>query len=158
MNELEYYTFVLGRDFLSKKLENIENDIAYTICKRIATLFFKSIEYKDTTMSGYESLESFLDNNYSITSSIIFDTERGIPCKVYYDLDDYKFLDAMGIRNLLIKEELYDIYYNLDLYQKKYNNIDYKLEDLESLRALNIDEVQRRLEDYWNYSINKIEL
>ena len=158
MNELEYYTFVLGRDFLSKRLENIENDIAYKICKRIATVFLKSIEYKNYKQSGYESLEMFIDNNYAITSTIIFDTERGIPCKVYYDLDDYKFLDATSLRNLLIKEELYDIYDNLDLYQKKYNNIDYKLEDLESLGTLSIDEVQRRLEDYWCYTINKIEL
>lgn len=158
MEELEYYTFVLGRDLLEKRLENTENDIAYKICKRIATVFLKSIEYKNYKQSGYDSLENFVDNNYSIISTIIFDTERGVPCKVYYDLDENKFLDAMGLRNLLIKEELYDIYNNLDMFQKKEMDVFLKLEELKELNSLHIDEVQRRLEDYWCYTINKIEL
>ena len=158
MKELEYYTFVLGRDLLSKRLENIENDIAYKICKRIANAFLKSIEYKNYTQSGYDSLENFIDNNYTIISTIILNTKKGVPCKVYYDLDENKFLDAMNLRNLLIKEELYDIYYNLDMFQKKEMDVFLKLEELEELNSLHIDEVQRRLEDYWNYTINKIEL
>ena len=79
-------------------------------------------------------------------------------CKVYYDLDDCKFLDAMDLRNLLIKEELYDIYNNLDMFQKKEMDVFLKLEELKELNSLYIDEVQRRLEDYWCYTINKIEL
>ena len=76
MNELEYYTFVLGRDLLVKKLENVENDVAYDACLKIAKLFLKSTEYTDYNFSGYDSLVNFIHNNYDVITSIICDVKE----------------------------------------------------------------------------------
>ena len=158
MNELEYYIFVLGRDLLVKKLENVENDVAYDACSKVAKLFLKSTEYTDYNFSGYESLENFIHNYYDVVSIIICDVKHGHKVFIYHDLDDNKYYTAQGLRNLLIKDELHDIYNNIDMYQKRELDIDFKFEELKEINSLCIEEVHRRLESYWCYSLNKIEL
>lgn len=158
MNELEYYTFVLGRDLLVKKLENIENDVAFDICSKIANLFLKSTEFVDFKYSGYESLENFLHNNYDVIAVIICDIKYGQNVDIYQDLNDNKYYTAQGLRNLLIKDELHDIYNNIDMYQKKELDIDFKFEELKEIKSICIEEVQKRLKSYWCYNFNKIEL
>jgi len=60
-----YFIFVLGYDLLHNVLNGIECDTAYEICEYVYRQFTYSDELKDFTMSGYDALQKFLENNKS---------------------------------------------------------------------------------------------
>lgn len=62
MDNLEYWTFVLGYDLLNDKLNGIPCDEAFEICENLALNFMESDYYKNNTKSGYECLVDFLEN------------------------------------------------------------------------------------------------
>lgn len=64
--EENYFTFVLGYDLLHDVImisKVKECDINYKYCKMVANNFIESEEYKDTSKSGYEMLEKWLNKN-----------------------------------------------------------------------------------------------
>lgn len=66
MDELYYYAFCIGYDFMNKYFSESpipECDVVFEECKRLAKEFMKSKDYKDTNKSGYEKLGEWLENN-----------------------------------------------------------------------------------------------
>lgn len=69
----EYYTFVLGYDLLHDEIrqQKLACDEAYEKCKEIIRLFDQSEEIDDLSLSCYEALEKFLNNNNELIEQII---------------------------------------------------------------------------------------
>lgn len=66
MEETDYYfVFVLGYDLLHNALNELDCDLAYEICEYVYRQFTYSEEMSDFTMSGYDALKKFLENNKS---------------------------------------------------------------------------------------------
>lgn len=66
MDEMYYYAFCIGYDFMNDYFKNCEMpecDLVFEECKKLSKEFMKSKEYKDTTLSAYEQLEIWLENN-----------------------------------------------------------------------------------------------
>lgn len=66
MEEINYYTFCIGYDFLNdyfKKSEMPECDVVYGECRKLAIEFIKSTNYLDTTKSNYENLQDWIEEN-----------------------------------------------------------------------------------------------
>lgn len=74
--EDEYYlVFVLGYDLLHDKLEQCEEracDYVFDTLKDIVKLFLDSAECKDFTLSTYDALGWFIDNNEIEIDRILF--------------------------------------------------------------------------------------
>ena len=59
-----YYCFILGRDFLTEELKEIESDIAFEICVDIAKSFLNTKHFKDYSVSGYDALQNYIKDSY----------------------------------------------------------------------------------------------
>ena len=66
MDEMYYYAFCIGYDFMNNYFQNCEMpecDVVFEECKKLSKKFMKSQEYKDFNHSAYEQLEKWLENN-----------------------------------------------------------------------------------------------
>ena len=66
IDELNYYAFCIGYDFLNKFFINSqypECDIVYDECMKLSKQFMDSEKNKDTSKSGYECLVEWLKEN-----------------------------------------------------------------------------------------------
>ena len=66
MDEMYYYAFCIGYDFMNDYFQNCEMpecDVVFEECKKLSKRFMKSKEYQDFNHSAYEQLEKWLDNN-----------------------------------------------------------------------------------------------
>ena len=64
MEELNYYTFCIGYDFLHKFFVNSgmpECDVVNEECKKLAKQFVKSKNYRNMNQSSYENLRDWID-------------------------------------------------------------------------------------------------
>lgn len=81
MDELYYYAFCIGYDFMNKFFSESrlpECDVVFEECKRLAKEFMKSKDYKDTSKSGYEKLGEWLkDNEQTIKKEYIEESING---------------------------------------------------------------------------------
>ena len=70
--ELDYYAFVIGYDFLHDYFINSagpECDVVFEECYKLAREYMKSDEYTNMFQTGYENLQDWLDKNeYRIKS------------------------------------------------------------------------------------------
>lgn len=92
-----YYTYVLGYDILHDLLSNSKEsacDVSYEFCRKITIEFFKSEDFKDSSKSGYELLQNWLDNNKAM---VLSEYEKHIGIKDTYFLDN-KMIIEKGFR------------------------------------------------------------
>ena len=86
--DLDYYTFVIGYDFLHDFFINSEDpecDVVFEKCSELAKEFMKSDEYTNMFHSGYENLQRWLDKNkYRIKNDYMSDKQ---PEKVKKHID-----------------------------------------------------------------------
>lgn len=79
MDELYYYAFCIGYDFMNNFFKNCEIpecDIVFEECKRLAKEFMNSTEYKDTNLSSYEQLENWIEKNKDTIKNNYLTTEE----------------------------------------------------------------------------------
>lgn len=74
--EDEYYlVFVLGYDLLHDKLSQCDEkacDLTFDTMKEIVELFLDSVIIKDLSLSTYDALRKFLENNDLVINQILF--------------------------------------------------------------------------------------
>ena len=71
-----YLTFVLGYDLLQADLNGLPCDTCFKICKNIIFDFLASEELKNYSLSTYDCLQNYINNNYNtIKEYIIYNKE-----------------------------------------------------------------------------------
>ncbi len=151
MDEMYYYAFCIGYDFMNNYFQNSEMpecDIVFEECKRLSKEFIKSKEYKDLNFSAYEKLEEWLKNNKDkIINEYLEDTLHGdLPYGAEVRHNGYICLvDDYNAEN--INETIVEIYQSRkDMREGKY---------LERV-SLNNDELEKNIREYIKENYNPI--
>ena len=141
MDQLYYYAFCIGYDFLNdyyKNSETPECDKVFEECKTLAKEFLESDEYLNYMNSAYDSLEEWIKNNKDRIEALhfgtnLFRTSTNLPygTQVFHN----GFICWVGDYNDdNINETIVEIYKS----QKAYDDRNYI--DIVSLRNDNLEE------------------
>lgn len=153
LDNINYYAFVLGYDLLSDEFKNSPNpecDLTYEFCYKIAKKYLDSDYFNNSSKSGYEMLEKYVNDN---RFKILKEYENFIGIENLYFEDNKKLLEkniACGREIALVewgkypnKEYIIAIDYNIDknrIYWGQghyYNDLDKAKEDFFNLKHNN---------------------